>query len=62
MTEQFKVVGMCRVAGIAPGDTVSREVLEKAGANIDALIGPHLEPVDSGATAKTKTKAESEKS
>lgn len=44
---KYKVVGQCEVAGTLPGGTVTGEVLEKAGANIRALVeAGHLEPVD----------------
>jgi hypothetical protein len=56
VSEQFKVVGPCKVAGVEPGGTVSRQALEEAGANIDALLGVHLKPV----TGEAKTEPETE--
>jgi hypothetical protein len=56
-TRKFKVVGQCTVAGVAPGDTVTEDVLNEWGANIDALLGAHLEEEGgskSGTTAKAK--------
>lgn len=52
---KFKVIGQCSVAGVAPGDTVTEEQLNEWGANIDALMGAHLEEEGSKSTsAKTK--------
>lgn len=42
---EYRVVGPCEVDGVPPGGTVTHEQLEAAGANIDALLGFHLEPV-----------------
>ena len=54
---EYRVIGQCRVAGVEPGGTVSQEALEEAGANIDALLGPHLEEIrdEPAPTAKPKT-------
>jgi hypothetical protein len=42
---EWVVAGPCTVAGVAPGGTVSRKVLDAASANIDALLtGGHLKP------------------
>jgi hypothetical protein len=41
----YIVSGPCEVAGVAPGGTVSREVLDGLAANVPALIeGGHLKP------------------
>lgn len=42
----YKVIGTCRVAGVEPGGEVTEEQLLAQGAIIEALIGPHLEPVE----------------
>lgn len=49
---KYKVVGPCEVDGVPPGGIVTREQLEAAGANIDALIGFHLEEIPSPAGKK----------
>jgi hypothetical protein len=47
------VSGGCTVAGVAPGGTVSRDALEKAGANIDALlVGGHLKAAEAAEQAE----------
>lgn len=51
---KFKVVGPCTVAGVPPGDEVTESVLEQWNANVDALLGVHLEEV-SDTSSKTKT-------
>ena len=63
MSERFTVTGPCSVAGVPPGGTVTRAQVEAWGEpgaiNVDALIGPHLTPVDAAADsppdAKTAT-------
>ena len=55
MSETYKVIGPCEVAGVSPGGTVTVEQLEKAGAtNIPALIGVHLEQVADEPVAEAK--------
>jgi hypothetical protein len=47
MPDQWVVSGPCTVAGVPPGGTVSRELLDQWSANIDALvIGGHLTPAE----------------
>lgn len=56
--QKYKVIGPCEVAGVAPGGTVTHAALEKAHANVEALLGAHLEPVpdEPRATLKKPTK------
>jgi len=55
--DSFKVIGSCVVADTPPGEVVTRETLEAAGANIGALLaGLHLEPVDAKTAPKAKAK------
>ena len=44
--KSYTVIGPCAVDGVPPGGTVTHEQLEKAGANIDALLTFHLEETD----------------
>lgn len=55
---KFKVVGPCRVAGVAPGDTVTEDTLNEWNANIEALIGVHLEPVGDKTSTRTTKKGD----
>lgn len=50
---KFKVVGPCRVADTPPGEIVTEETLERWGANIEPLLGIHLQEVRGGGSAKT---------
>ena len=59
MAEQYRVKGPCKVAGVEPGGTVTREQVEAWGGddahiNFDALVGKHLEKAgeDKAATSK----------
>lgn len=50
MSKLYRVIGRCKVAGVAPGGTVTRDqVLAYGGpdarVNLDALVGVHLEEV-----------------
>lgn len=59
MSQQYKIVGPCEVAGVAPGGTVTREQVEAfmgegSVVQFNALIGPHLEPVQDTAAKTTK--------
>jgi len=51
--KEYKIVGPCSVAGVAPGDTVSEGTLLDWHANIEALMGVHLEELT---VADTKAK------
>jgi len=54
MSERYKVIGGCEVAGTQNGEEISHDDLVKAGANIDALLGVHLEPVGKGSRSTKK--------
>jgi hypothetical protein len=47
---KYRVIGRCKVAGVAPGGIVTREQVEAAagpGGHVpfDVLVGRHLQPV-----------------
>ena len=63
MAKQYRVKGPCKVAGVAPGGTVTREQVEKFGGDsaeihFDLLVGTHLEEVteEPPATAEAPSK------
>lgn len=61
--QKYRVIGPCVVAGVAPGGIVTREQIEACGEpgtiHVDALIGPHLEPVGEAESAATAAKEKS---
>ena len=62
MSTKYYVVGPCKVAGVAPGGTVTREQVEAwAGdggtINFDALVGVHLEEVGAASSDDVTAKA-----
>lgn len=57
MVKQYKVVGPCPVADVEPGGMVSQAELDAARAQVDFLLGIHLEEVQPAAAAKPKPEA-----
>lgn len=52
----YKVVGVCSVAGVAPGGVITDAQLHRVGANVSALLDAHLEKLpEEKPTAKPKT-------
>lgn len=63
MSKLYRVIGRCKVAGVEPGGTVTRDqVLAYGGpdarVNLDALVGVHLEEVKPDKPEPKKTKGE----
>lgn len=57
MTQRYRVVGGLTVAGVVNGAEVTQDTLDKAGANVYALLaGGHLEPVKEPAPATSERK------
>ena len=59
MAEQYRVKGPCKVAGVEPGGTVTREQVEGFGGpdaiiHFDVLVGTHLELVKDEPKAPAK--------
>lgn len=60
MSKQYKVIGPCPVADVEPGGTVSQEALDAARAQVEFLLGVHLEEIAETPTAKTKSAAKAD--
>lgn len=43
--KKYKVIGPCEVADVLPGGTVTEEDLERARAQVEPLLGIHLEEI-----------------
>lgn len=52
----YKVVGVCSVAGVAPGGVLTDEQLHRVGANVAVLLDAHLERIKEPAAEKPKPK------
>jgi hypothetical protein len=63
---QYRVIGPCKVAGVAPGDTVTRRQVMAFGGpgshiHFDVLVGTHLEEVADGPPAGKAGKPDTSK-
>lgn len=61
--DKFRVIGPCEVAGVPPGEVVTRQQLLgwADDVNIGALVGPHLEEVTGDDAKPDVAKAQPQK-
>lgn len=52
--ERYEVIGGCDIDGVPHGEQITLEQLNKAGANVNALLGTHLKKVDGRSKATMK--------